>query len=37
MFMGPPTLGVHSAGITESLRSVYRAEALLDELLGGSE
>lgn len=28
------TVGVHSAGITEALRSVYQAEALLDELLG---
>jgi hypothetical protein len=30
------TVGVHSAGITEALRSVYQAEALLDELLGES-
>jgi hypothetical protein len=29
------TIGVHSAGITEALRSVYEADALLAELLGG--
>ena len=29
------TVGVHSAGITEALRSVYEAEELLAELLGG--
>ena len=28
------TIGVHSAGITEALRSVYEADALLAELLG---
>lgn len=28
------TIGVHSAGITEALRAVYEAEALLAELLG---
>ena len=28
------TVGVHSAGILEALRSVYKAEALLRELLG---
>ena len=28
------TIGVHSAGITEALRSVYGAEALVTELLG---
>ncbi|MDH3731981.1 MAG: S46 family peptidase [Gemmatimonadota bacterium] len=28
------TVGVHSAGITEALRSVYKAEALLQELIG---
>ena len=28
------TIGVHSAGITEALRSIYRAEELLAELLG---
>ncbi len=28
------TIGVHSAGITEALRSVYQADALLAELLG---
>jgi len=30
-------VGVHSAGIIESLRSVYRADALLRELLGRPE
>jgi hypothetical protein len=28
------TIGVHSAGITEALRNVYQAHALLNELLG---
>lgn len=31
------TVGVHSAGITEALRSVYGADALLEELLRGGE
>jgi hypothetical protein len=31
------TVGVHSAGITEALRNVYRAPALLSELLGQTE
>jgi hypothetical protein len=30
------TVGVHSAGILEALRSVYRAQALVNELLGTS-
>ncbi len=30
------TIGVHAAGITEALRSVYEADALLAELLGES-
>lgn len=33
---GGRTVGVHSAGITEALRSVYQAEALLNELLRGT-
>jgi hypothetical protein len=32
--MAGRTIGVHSAGITEALRSVYQADALLAELLG---
>jgi hypothetical protein len=34
---GGRSVSVHSAGITEALRSVYNADALLEELLGGSE
>ncbi|MFO7893408.1 MAG: S46 family peptidase [Longimicrobiales bacterium] len=31
----PRTVGVHSAGILEALRSIYEAEALVQELVGG--
>ncbi|HEX7051293.1 MAG TPA: S46 family peptidase [Longimicrobiales bacterium] len=31
---GARTVAVHSAGIIEALRSIYRADALLEELLG---
>ncbi len=39
LFMEGPgrTVGVHSAGIMEALRSIYRADALVRELLGDGE
>ncbi|MDX1673584.1 MAG: S46 family peptidase, partial [Longimicrobiales bacterium] len=30
------TVGVHSHGILEALRTIYQAEALVEELLAGS-
>lgn len=34
--MGGRTVGVHSVGIMEALRSVYQADALVNEILGAS-
>lgn len=33
----PRTVGVHSAGILEALRAIYRANALVEELVGGGQ